>query len=97
MTSATVRQWEQAHRVLRYLSDTRNLSLTFNGKLPIKLLMWQDSSFGDGDARRSRASYVAMMYGSAVACGMKLQTSRALSTAEGEYMTLSTPAQEVFF
>ena len=54
MTSATVCHWEQAKRVMRYLSDTRQFSLTFNGRLPLRLLMGQDSSFGDGDARRSR-------------------------------------------
>ncbi len=89
--------WEQAKRVLRCLSGTNGLSLTFNGRLPLKLLMWQDSSFGDGDARRSRTGYVAMMCGSAVAWGSKLQASVALSTAEAEYMALSTSAQEVVF
>jgi hypothetical protein len=54
MTSATVRHWEQAKRVLRYLSGTLNHSLTFNGKVQQNLLMWQDSSFGDGEAKRSR-------------------------------------------
>jgi hypothetical protein len=34
MTSATVRHWEQAKRVLRYLSGTLQHSLVFNGKLP---------------------------------------------------------------
>ncbi len=33
ITSATVRHWEQAKRVLRYLKDTSHLSLTFNGRL----------------------------------------------------------------
>ncbi len=92
MTSATVRHWEHANRVLRYLSGTKELAITFNGLLPFKLLMWQDSSFGDGDARRSRTGYVAMMCGSAVAWGSKLQASVALSTSEATYMALSALA-----
>ena len=94
MTSATVRHWEQAKRVLRYLSGTKQLSLTFNGSLPLQLLMWQDYSFGDSDARRSRTGYVAMMRGSAVAWASKLQASVALSITEAEYMALSTSAQK---
>jgi hypothetical protein len=54
MTSATIRHRDQAKRVLRYLAGTLNHSLTFNGKLPQHLLMWQDSFFGDEEARRSR-------------------------------------------
>jgi len=42
MTPAIVRHREQAKRVLRYLKDTSQLSLTFNGRLPLKLLMWQN-------------------------------------------------------
>ena len=97
MTIATVRHWEQAKRVLRYLKGTSQLSITFNGRLPLKLLMWQDSSFGDGDARKSRTGYVAMICGSAIAWGSKLQPSVALSTTEAEYMALSAATQEVVF
>jgi len=72
--------------------------LTFNGKLPHNLLMWKDSSFGNGEARRSRTRFVAMICGSAVAWGSnKLQSSVALSTAEAEYMALSATTQEVIF
>ena len=97
MTSATTRNWGQANRVLRYLSGTRHLSLTFNGRLPLRLLMWQDSSFGDGEACWSRTGYVAMMCGSAIAWASKLQPSVALSTTEAEYMALSASSQEVVF
>ena len=54
MTSATVRHWEQTTRVLRYLSRTLQHSIIFNGKLPPHILMWQDFSFVDGEAQRSR-------------------------------------------
>ena len=97
MTSATVRHWEQAKRVLRYLSGTLNLGITYNGKLPSKILMWQDASFGDGDAIRSRTGFVAMMCGSVITWGGKLQPTVALSTIEAEYMAMSASAQELRF
>jgi hypothetical protein len=59
--------------------------------------MWQDSSFGDVENRRSRTRYVAMMCRSAIAWVSKLQPSVALSTTEAEYMALSALAQEVVF
>ena len=59
--------------------------------------MCQDSSFGDGDARRSKTGYVAMMCGSLVAWASKLHSSVALSTTEAEYMALSASTQEVVF
>jgi len=95
MTSATTRHWEQAKRAMRYLSGTKKLAITFNRRLPIKLLMWQDSSFGDGENRKSRTGYVAMMCGSIKAWGSKLQPSVSLSTAEAKYMALSASPQEV--
>jgi hypothetical protein len=97
MTSATLRHWEQAKRVLRYLSGTLNLGITYNGQLSPEILMWQDSSFDDGDARRSRTGFVAMMCGSVITWGSKLQPTVALSTVEAEYMALSASAQEVAF
>jgi hypothetical protein len=59
--------------------------------------MWQDSSFGDGDARMSRTCYIAMICRSAIALGKKLQRSVALSTTEAKYMALSSASQEVVF
>jgi hypothetical protein len=97
MPSATIRHWEQAKRVLRYLSGTPKHSLTLNRKFPQNLLRWQYSSFGDGEARRSRTGYVAMICGSAVAWASKLQSSVALSTAEAEYMALPASSHEVVF
>jgi hypothetical protein len=85
MTSATVRHLEQAKRVLRYLSGTLNHGITYNSKLPSTILMWQDASFADGDARRCRTSFVAMMCGSMITWDNKLQPTVALSTVEAKY------------
>jgi hypothetical protein len=52
------------------------------------MIMWQDSSFADGDNMRSRTGFVAMMCGGTVAWGSRLQSTVALSTVEAEYMAL---------
>jgi hypothetical protein len=59
--------------------------------------MWQDASFADGDDRRSRAGFVAMMCGSVITWGSKLQPTVFLSTFEAEFMAMSASAHEVAF
>jgi len=59
--------------------------------------MWQDSSFGDGDNKRSRTGFIAMMCGAPEVWGSKLQSTVALSTVGAEYMVISAAVQEVLF
>ncbi len=97
MSKCTVQHWDHAKRVLRYLNGTKTLSLNFNGSISAEPIMWQDSSFGDGESRRSRTGFVAMMCGGPVVWGSKLQSTVALSTTEAEYMAISAAVQEVLF
>ena len=89
--------WDQAKRILRFLNGTPSFCLTFSGDISSEVIMWQDSSFGDGDNRRSRTGFLAMMCGGPVVWGSKLQSTVALSTVEAEYMALSASVQEVMF
>jgi hypothetical protein len=89
MGNPTVNHWAQAKRVLRYISGTRSFCLTFNGNISLDPIMWQDSSFGDGDNNRSRTGFIAMMCGAPVVWGSKLHSTVALSTVEAEYMAIS--------
>ena len=97
MSSPTVSHWAQAKRILKYLNGTRSFCLTFNGSISLDLIMWQDSSFGDGDIKRSRTGFIAMMCGGLVVWGSKLQSTVALSRVEAEYMAISAAVQEVLF
>jgi hypothetical protein len=56
------------------------------------MIMWQVASFADGDDRRSRTGFVAMICGSVVAWGSKPQSTVALSTVEAEYMAICAAA-----
>jgi hypothetical protein len=66
MSTPTVSHREQAKRILRYLKGTPNFCITYNGKIPTDMIMWQDASFADGDDMRSRTGFVAMMCGGVV-------------------------------
>ena len=97
MTSPTFRHWEQAKRVLCYVYGTRDCCLTFTGSISTKLLIWQDSSFPDGDDRRSRTGFISMVSGGHVSWCNKLQNNVALSTSEAEYMALAASSQKFMF
>ena len=93
MGTPTLNHWARAKRVLRYLNGIKSFSLTFNGNISLDPIMWQDSSFGNGDRRRSRTGFIAMMCGAHVVRGSKLQSTVALSTVEAEYMAISAAVQ----
>jgi hypothetical protein len=97
MSSPTCRHWKQAKRVLRYVSGTKDYSLTFNGSVPLEPLIWQDSSFADGIDNRSRTGFITMMSGGPVSWSSRLQKNVALFTAESEYMALAASSQEAMF
>jgi len=61
MCPCTGRHLEQAKRVPRYVSDTKDYCLTLNDTISTDLLKWQDSSFADGIVRRSRTCFTTMI------------------------------------
>ena len=97
MSKPTQIHWLQAKRVLRYLSGTKDLCITYSGKLSSTPVFWQDASYADGEERKSRTGLVSLMCGGAVLWAVRLQPSTALSTVEAEYMALAAAAQECGF
>jgi hypothetical protein len=69
----------------------------FNGNISPEAIMWQDSSYGDGENIRWRSGFLCMMCGGPVVWGIKLQSIVALSTSEAEYMAIRASVQEVLF
>ena len=83
-------------RVMRYLSGTRELKLTYNKVKPIA--GFSDSSYADDkNDRMSTSGYVFMMNGGAISWRSSKQRSVALSSMEAEYVALSNAAREGLF
>ena len=82
-------------RILRYLKGTAELALTFNSGNSSAPVGYADANWaGDLDDRHSTTGNVFLMAGGAISWLSKKQTSMALSTAEAEYISLSSASQE---
>lgn len=90
--------WTVVKRVMRYLKGTLDLGLRYSGEGSEGDTMsaFCDADWaGDLDERKSTSGYVLMLSNAAVSWKSKKQTVIALSTAEAEYVALSTATQEV--
>ena len=84
---------EVAHRVIRYLSGTRNRTLNFGGANP-DLASFTDSAWGgECNNRKSIGAYVFCLGDAAVSWKTKKQNSVALSSVEAEYMVMCQAAK----
>ena len=82
-------------QVLRYLSGTKDLGLTFDGKGNGEITGWTDSSWGcDIDNGKSTSGYIFQLYGGSVSWSSQKQVTVAKSTCEAEYMGQSDAASE---
>ena len=89
--------WSAVKRILRYLKGTADLGLLYERANP-NLAGYSDADWaGDINDRKSTSGYVFMLSGSAISWRSKKQTSVALSTAEAEYIALSSAAQEAIW
>ena len=87
--------WSAVKRILRYLNGTTALGLLYRPNDSRELCGYSDADWaGDSSDRKSTSGYVFMMSGSAVSWRSKKQSCVALSTAEAEYMALSSATQE---
>ena len=89
--------WSAVKRILRYLKGTTDMGLLYE-RADTKLTGYSDADWaGDITDRKSTSGYVFMNSGSAVSWRSKKQTSVALSTAEAEYIALSSATQEAMW
>ena len=87
--------WTALKRVLRYLKGTVNYGLMYSSKTSKECVGYSDADWaGDLDDRKSTSGYLFQISGGAVTWRSKKQSCVALSTAEAEYMALSSAAQE---
>ena len=87
--------WVAAKRVLRYLKGTSNLGILFRGSEPGSCVAYADADWaGDVEDRKSTSGYMFLIAGGPVSWRSKKQDTVALSTAEAEYVALSSATQE---
>ena len=97
MSQPTMQHWMAAKGVLRYLSGTVNLGISY-GHVVAPLVGYCDADFaGDLDTRRSTTGYVFMLNGGAISWSSRRQPTVAVSTAEAEYMAAAHAIKEALW
>ena len=82
-------------RVLRYLKGTEKHGILYSEKGHNECVGFSDADWaGDVNDRKSTTGYLFQKSGGAVTWKSKKQSCVALSTAEAEYIALSSAAQE---
>ena len=91
----TKEHWTALKRLLRYLRGTVGHGILYKQEGSKECIGFSDADWaGDVNDRKSTSGYVFMLNGGAVSWSSKKQKCVALSTAEAEYVALSSAAQE---
>ena len=91
----TKTHWTALKRVLRYLRGTVRYGILYTKMCSSNCVGFSDSDWaGDVNDRKSTSGYIFQIGGGAVTWKSKKQGCVALSTAEAEYIALSSAAQE---
>ena len=94
----TLDDWSSVKRILRYLRGTPKLGLLYSRSKSEVCVGYSDADWaGDKSTRKSTSGYSFLKNGSAVSWCSKRQPCVALSTAEAEYIALSSSAQEAIW
>jgi transposase InsO family protein len=99
MANPLTGHWKAAKGVLRYLSGTSTLCLTYGGSNSKPSLGgFCDSDYAsDKTTRRSTTGYVFTLHGAAISWCSKRQQTVALSTAEAEYMAAAAAIKDALW
>ena len=90
--------WLAAKRILRYVKETVDYGILYDGSNELPLTGYSDSDFaGDRDDRRSTTGYVYVLAGGAVSWTSQRQRIVALSTTEAEYIAASQATKEAIW
>lgn len=98
MQQPTVGHWIAAKHLLRYLSGTRDLGLTYtrSHKFP-DIQIYADADWANNQDRKSISGIVCTLGGTAISWISKKQSTVALSTTEAEYQALAEAAKEALW
>lgn len=98
LESPGITHWLAAKHVLRYLSGTRNVGLTFTASSSPRLVGYSDSDWAACRfSRRSMSGYCFIVCGGAISWRAKKQTSVASSSTEAEYRGLLDAGKETIW
>jgi hypothetical protein len=87
--------YQKALYICRYLAGTAGYSLIY-GKKDSGLIAYADADWGsDPHTRRSNTGYLVLIGGAAVSWNSRAQKTRALSSTEAEYMSLSDACRQL--
>ena len=94
----TKEHWVALKRVLRYLKGTKDLGILYSKAEKDSCIGYTDADWaGDQDDRKSISGYVFLLSGGAISWESQKQRCVALSTAEAEYVAMSTATQEAIW
>jgi len=92
--------YEQKHmraakEVLRYLSSTSHLGISYRKNVELKLVGYSDADYaGDKSGRRSTSGVLFALNDSPLSWSSRSQTLIAQSTTESEYVAMATASKE---
>jgi uncharacterized membrane protein YgcG len=94
MANPTKLHMTAAKRVLRYIADTIDYGIWYKKERGARLIGYSDSDWASGsEDRKSTSGYLFLLGTGPVCWSSKKQPTVALSTAEAEYVALSSAAQ----
>ncbi|KAK4861900.1 hypothetical protein LT330_010785 [Penicillium expansum] len=88
---------EQARKALAYAGRTSHYTITYTAGDNLGLWGHVDASYGSCDEMKSRTGYVFFFAGGPISWKSEQQSSTAKSSAEAEYMALSTAGSEALW
>ncbi|PSC67067.1 Retrovirus-related Pol poly from transposon TNT 1-94, partial [Micractinium conductrix] len=94
MANPTTDHWTAAKTVLRYLTGTPDIGITFGAGPPGLQVFCDADHAGDIDTRRSTTGYAFIFNGGAISWASRLQPTVAASTTEAEYIAAATTIKE---
>ncbi|XP_055821255.1 secreted RxLR effector protein 161-like [Solanum dulcamara] len=87
--------WKAVKRIFRYLKETADHSLCYNGS-DLLLIGYIDADWaGDRNDRKSTFVYAFLLNGGAISWKSKKQTCTTLSIMESEFVAYASALQEV--
>ena len=90
--------WHAAKGLLRYVSGTASIGITFGTQPDQGLRGYCDADHGGNlDSRRSTTGFVFTLFGAPIIWKSKLQCTTATSTLHGEYMSASEAGKEALW